>query len=160
MSEQPCASCAVRSNAVLCRDEGEQLVPGDTVGSRSPIPPAVGRLDGWLEGLPGQLCLLLPLNLQIIEELQKHHPGQVWDSARRELQQIQADLQRLNQDQDRIRKNLNNTPKEADVYKTYLKKLSDQEKEIDILTAKQKQLMTDEFAARKSFEDFLANLSD
>ena len=39
------------------------------------------------------------------------------------------------------------TPKEADVYATYLKKLSDQEKEIDALTAKQKKLMTDEFTA-------------
>ena len=57
----------------------------------------------------------------------------------------QADLQRLNQDQDRIRKNLRETPKEAEVYQTYLKKLSDQEKEIDTLTAKQKKLMADEF---------------
>ena len=57
-----------------------------------------------------------------------------WDAARRELQQVVADLQRLNADQDRIRKNLRETPKEAEVYKTYLKKLSDQEKEIDALT--------------------------
>ena len=57
-----------------------------------------------------------------------------------------ADLQRLNQDQDRIRKNLRETPKEAEVYETYLKKLSDQEKEIDALTAKQKKLMADEFS--------------
>lgn len=83
-----------------------------------------------------------------------------WDAARRELQQVQADLQRLNQDQDRIRKNLANTPKEAEVYETYLKKLSDQEKEIDALTAKQKKLMTEEFASRKAFEDYLANLTD
>jgi hypothetical protein len=83
-----------------------------------------------------------------------------WDTALRELQQVQADLTRLNADQDRIRKNLANTPKEADVYQTYLKKLSDQEKEIDALTARQKKLMGDEFAARKTFEDYLANLSD
>ena len=84
----------------------------------------------------------------------------VWDGQRRELQQVQADLTRLNADQDRIRKNLATTPKEADVYKTYLQKLSDQEKEIDTLTARQKKLMGDEFAARKAFEDYLANLSD
>ena len=52
------------------------------------------------------------------------------------------------------------TPPQADVYKTYLTKLSDQEKEIDALTAKQKKLMADEFAAKKAYEDFLANLSD
>jgi len=83
-----------------------------------------------------------------------------WDHERRELAQVVADLNRLNQDQDRIRKNLANTPKEAEVYQTYLKKLSDQEKEIDGLTAKQKKLMGAEFAVRKLFENYLANLSD
>ncbi|MFO0804908.1 MAG: DUF4139 domain-containing protein [Gemmataceae bacterium] len=83
-----------------------------------------------------------------------------WDNSRRELNQIVADLQRLSADQDRIRKNLANTPKEAEVYQTYLKKLSDQEKEIDGLTTKQKKLMNDEFAAKKGYEDYLANLSD
>jgi hypothetical protein len=83
-----------------------------------------------------------------------------WDSVRRELQQVVADLQRLNVDQDRIRKNLRETPKEADVYATYLKKLSDQEKEIDALTAKQKKLMDDEFKARKKYEDFLRDITD
>jgi hypothetical protein len=83
-----------------------------------------------------------------------------WDSARRELAQVQADLQRLNQDQDRIRKNLRETPPEAEVYKTYLKKLSDQEKEIDSLTARQKKLMTEEFETRKAYDSFLANISD
>jgi K+/H+ antiporter YhaU regulatory subunit KhtT len=83
-----------------------------------------------------------------------------WDTQVRELQQIVADLKRLNDDQDRIRKNLRETPKEAEVYTVYLKKLSDQEKEIDGLTAKQKKLMGEEFAARKKFEDYLANISD
>jgi hypothetical protein len=83
-----------------------------------------------------------------------------WDTARRELAQVVADLQRLNVDQDRIRKNLRETPKEAEVYATYLKKLSDQEKEIDALTGKQKKLMDDEFNTRKKYDDFLANISD
>jgi hypothetical protein len=85
---------------------------------------------------------------------------ETWDFARRELAQVNADLQRLNQDQDRIRKNLRETPKEAEVYGTYLKKLSDQEKEIDTLTAKQKKLMDDEFKSRKAYDDYLANISD
>src|SRR5262249_25146067 len=83
-----------------------------------------------------------------------------WDVARRELAQVVADLQRLNADQDRIRKNLRETPKEAEVYATYLKKLSDQEKEIDTLTAKQKKLMDEEFQAKKKYEDYLAGISD
>ncbi|WP_439620646.1 DUF4139 domain-containing protein [Gemmata sp.] len=85
---------------------------------------------------------------------------ETWDLARRELAQVVSDLARLNLDQERIRKNLRETPKEAEVYATYLKKLSDQEKEIDALTAKQKSLMTGEFAARKKYDDFLANISD
>ena len=65
----------------------------------------------------------------------------------------------MNADQDRIRKNLASTPREAEVYQVYLKKLSDQEKEIDALTDRQKRLMADEFAARKAYEDYLAGLT-
>jgi hypothetical protein len=83
-----------------------------------------------------------------------------WDVVRRELAQVVADLNRLNLDQDRIRKNLRETPKEAEVYQTYLKKLADQEKEIDKLTDQQKKLMTDEFKARRKYEDYLSNISD
>jgi hypothetical protein len=83
-----------------------------------------------------------------------------WDDAKREQNQLAADMNVLRADQDRIRKNLRETPKEAEVYATYLKKLSDQEKEIDRLTETEKKLMSEEFAARKKYEDYLANLSD
>jgi len=46
------------------------------------------------------------------------------------------------------------------VYQTYLARLATQEREIDGLTARERQLMAAEFAARRTFEDFLANLSD
>ena len=62
--------------------------------------------------------------------------------------------------QDRIRKNLRETPEKAEVYAKYLTKLSDQEKELDALTDKQKRLMADEFAARKAFDDHLGGLTD
>lgn len=83
-----------------------------------------------------------------------------WNESQRESNQVTADLALLNTDQDRIRKNLRETPKEAEVYQTYLKKLSDQEKVIDALTEKLKKLVTEEFNARKRYEDYLANLSD
>ena len=83
-----------------------------------------------------------------------------WDDAARELRQVVADLQRLTQDQDRIRRNLRETPKEADVYATYLKKLSAQEKEIDALTTKQKKLMDEEFAAQKKYENYLVTIGE
>ncbi|MDB5306858.1 MAG: hypothetical protein JWO38_1060, partial [Gemmataceae bacterium] len=123
------------------------------------------RADVALSNNPdGQIRFVLSLNeaspalKEKLKEALQMKAG--WDTALRELQQIQADLNRLSGDQDRIRKNLANTPKEAEVYQVYLKKLSDQEKEIDALTARQKKLMGDEFAARKRFDDYLANLSD
>ena len=84
----------------------------------------------------------------------------IWDGIQRELSQVVAELKLLNDDHDRIRKNLRETPKEAEVYRTYLKKLSDQEKEIDTLITKQKNLMTEHFSALKKYEDYLANISD
>jgi len=81
-----------------------------------------------------------------------------WDVLRRELQQVRADTARIAQDQERIRKNLRETPKEAEVYATYLEKLSAQEKELDALMTKEKKIMADEFKAKKSYEDFLYNI--
>ncbi|HYH68488.1 MAG TPA: DUF4139 domain-containing protein [Urbifossiella sp.] len=83
-----------------------------------------------------------------------------WDGQLRELTQVKADLARLATDQDRIRKNLAATPREAEVYQTYLARLATQEREIDGLTARERTLMAAEFAARRSFEDFLVNLTD
>jgi hypothetical protein len=97
------------------------------------------------------------LKAKLTEALKVKH---VWDESRRELQQIGADIQRIAADQDRIRKNLRETPKEAEVYQDYLKKLSAQEKEMDKLTEKQKALMAQEHEARKSFDAFLTNLND
>jgi hypothetical protein len=83
-----------------------------------------------------------------------------WDAARRELSQVAADLQRIALDQDRIRRNLRETPKEAPVYKEYLDTLGDQEKEIKSLTKLQKELMATEFAKKKTYEDFLYSIND
>ena len=83
-----------------------------------------------------------------------------WDGQLRDLTQVKADLARLATDQDRIRKNLAATPREAEVYQTYLARLATQEREIDGLTTRERALMAAEFMARKAFEDFLANLTD
>jgi len=83
-----------------------------------------------------------------------------WDGQLRELTQVKANLARLGTDQDRIRRNLGATPRESEVYKTYLDRLATQEREIDGFTTQEKNLMAAEFTSRKSFEDFLANLTD
>jgi len=97
------------------------------------------------------------LKAKLADALKVKH---TWDAVRHELQQVSADIQRITADQDRIRKNLRETPKEAEVYQDYLKKLSAQEKEMDKLTEKQKSLMAQEFETRKSFDNFLVNLND
>ncbi|HEY1186498.1 MAG TPA: DUF4139 domain-containing protein, partial [Gemmata sp.] len=114
-------------------------------------------------GAEGQIRYFLSLS-EATPELKKRLEEALaikggWDTAVRELHQVQEELRRLTIDQDRIRKNLRETPKEAEVYATYLKKLSDQEKEIDALTAKEKQHTAAEFSARKKYEDYLANIS-
>jgi len=83
-----------------------------------------------------------------------------WDGQLRDLTQVKADLARVAADQDRIRKNLAATPREAEVFQTYLTRLATQEREIDGLTGRERTLMAAEFTARKVFEDFLANLTD
>jgi len=83
-----------------------------------------------------------------------------WDGQLRELTQVKADLARVGADQDRIRKNLAATPREAEVFQTYLTRLATQEREIDGLTARERTLMAAEFTARRGFEDFLVNLTD
>jgi hypothetical protein len=83
-----------------------------------------------------------------------------WDGQARELAEVKANIARIGTDQDRIRKNLAATPREAEVYQTYLQRLAAQERELDGLTAREKTVMAAEFAARRQFEDFLANLSD
>ncbi|HYH66989.1 MAG TPA: DUF4139 domain-containing protein, partial [Urbifossiella sp.] len=83
-----------------------------------------------------------------------------WDGQTRDLTQVKADLARVGADQDRIRKNLAATPREAEVFQTYLARLATQEREIDGLTARERTLMAAEFTARKAFEDYLVNLTD
>src|SRR5262245_24982594 len=61
-------------------DEPQQFIAGNAVGLGGPIAPAVGRLDSGLELLSCKLRLLLPLDLQIVEELQEHNPGEKWQT--------------------------------------------------------------------------------
>ncbi|VTR97689.1 DUF4139 domain-containing protein [Tuwongella immobilis] len=81
------------------------------------------------------------------------------DNAKRELQKVEADIQRITQDQNRLRQNLREVPQASEAYKRYLKKFDDQEKEMDGLTTQQKELQNSEFQARVAYETFLANLT-
>ncbi|HKB36312.1 MAG TPA: DUF4139 domain-containing protein, partial [Gemmataceae bacterium] len=79
--------------------------------------------------------------------------------TQRELQQLERQLKVITDDQDRLRKNLREMPKEAAAYQRYLKKFDDQETEIEKLQKQVKDLQDEEHARRKDYETFLANLS-
>src|SRR5262249_4485718 len=77
--------------------------------------------------------------------------------TQRELQQVERQLKVITDDQDRLRKNLREMPKEAAAYQRYLKQLDDQETEIEKLQKQVKDLQDEEHARRKDYEAFLAN---
>ena len=81
-----------------------------------------------------------------------------WQSLQQQLSTVQAKLNEITQDQNRIRQNLEQTPKEAEVYKTYLEKLSAQEKEIEALRDEQKKLIDDVAAAKQKYDEYLIGI--
>jgi hypothetical protein len=68
-------------------------------------------------------------------------------------------VQVITADQARLRQNLREMPREAEAYKTYLRKFDEQEKEMDTLHAKLKTLHAQEEQEKKAYDDFLANLT-
>ena len=82
-----------------------------------------------------------------------------WDALRHEIDTANRRIQTITADQKRVRDNLRETPKESPLFQRYLKTLEEQEKEMDDLQARLKKLQGDEATAKKSYDDFLANLS-
>ena len=83
-----------------------------------------------------------------------------WDDVLREINKVNVRIQTITQDQNRIRQNLREVPKESEAYKRYLDKFDVQEKEMDSLHAQLKQLQEQEYVKRVTFETYLSNLSD
>ncbi len=82
-----------------------------------------------------------------------------WDNSRRELENINRRIQTITQDQNRIRQNLREVPKESKAYKTYLTKFDEQETEMTSLHEKLKEMQKQEEVSRKRYEEFLSNLT-
>jgi hypothetical protein len=82
-----------------------------------------------------------------------------WDGLRHEIDTANRRIQTITTDQKRVRDNLRETPKESPLFQRYLKTLEEQEKEMDDLQAKLKKLHGDEAATKKSYDEYLANLS-
>jgi hypothetical protein len=82
-----------------------------------------------------------------------------WDDVRGEITKINARIQTISQDQNRIRQNLREVPKESEAYKRYLEKFDVQEKEMDSLHAKLKDFQEQEHKTRVAYENFLSNIT-
>jgi hypothetical protein len=82
-----------------------------------------------------------------------------WDDVRNEITKVNVRIQTITNDQNRIRQNLREVPKESEAYKRYLTKFDDQEKEMDSLHSKLKDLQEQEHKSRTAFENFLANIT-
>ena len=63
-------------------------------------------------------------------------------------------LKEIAEDQDRIRKNIEKAPKESDAFKRYLKKLDDQETEIEKRQARLKELKLEKAKQEKALKDY------
>ena len=83
-----------------------------------------------------------------------------WDDSRREINNVNVRIQTITTDQNRVRQNLREVPKDSEAYTRYLKKFDDQEKEMDTLHAKLKTFQEQENATRIAYETFLRNISD
>jgi hypothetical protein len=81
------------------------------------------------------------------------------EATRRDIAQAERQLKAILDDQARLRANLERVPPGSEAYKRYLKKFDDQEIEIEKLQDAIKKLQATEFGQRKSYEDYLANLS-
>ena len=82
-----------------------------------------------------------------------------WDASRQEIADVGVRIATIERDQDRVRKNLKETPKEAPVFTEYLTKLGDQEKEMNTLSARLKLLQAGEVTTKRTYEQFLYALN-
>ena len=82
-----------------------------------------------------------------------------WDGVRREIEKVNQRIQTITADQNRIRQNLREVPKESEAYKRYLTKFDEQEKEMDDLHAKLKELQENEHKTRVAYDNYLSNMT-
>ncbi|MEN6459622.1 MAG: hypothetical protein ABFC63_11915 [Thermoguttaceae bacterium] len=73
-------------------------------------------------------------------------------------QQVEQQLNQIGEDQARIRQNMAELDRQSDVYKSYVKKFSDQEGQLDKLRGQIVELTAQEAAQRKSLDEYLMGL--
>jgi hypothetical protein len=83
-----------------------------------------------------------------------------WDNTRRDIATLQVRINTITKDQERLRQNLREFPKDSDIYKEYLAKFTKQEKEMTELDVKLADLQKKEHNDKVAYETFLSNISD
>ncbi len=82
-----------------------------------------------------------------------------WDDVRREIAKVNQRIATITADQNRIRQNFREVPKESEAYKRYLTKFDEQEKEMDDLHARLKDLQERDHKSQVDYEGFLRNIT-
>lgn len=130
-----------------------------TVIEERPITSSVS-LTNSPDNLIRQLINMKEVSQELKAKLQESMKVKAtWDTIRLDIQAAGQRVQTITVDQKRLRDNLRETPKESPLFQRYLKTLEDQEKEMEELQTKLKKLQGDEAAARKAYDNFLANLT-
>jgi len=73
-------------------------------------------------------------------------------------QELERRIQTIGEDQSRIRQNMAQLDHASDIYKTYVKKFSDQEQEIEKLRGQIQELTGQENDLHKKLDDYLMGL--
>jgi hypothetical protein len=81
------------------------------------------------------------------------------DAVVRERQEFERQIAVIGQEQERIRGNMAQTPKESELFRRYLTKFTEQEDNIDALRAKVTASIEQEQKLRKSLDDYLTGLT-
>jgi hypothetical protein len=72
---------------------------------------------------------------------------------------LQDQVKSIDNDQDRIRQNMNSLPRDSDLYKSYMAKLASQETQLENLRQQIAKLQDAESAANKALSDYVQNLN-
>jgi hypothetical protein len=80
------------------------------------------------------------------------------DQLAQQRQQLEAQLKQIDSDQARIRQNMAQLDRTSDLYKSYVKKLSDQESQVESLQNQVQQLQQKQNELQQALDQYLANL--
>jgi hypothetical protein len=137
---------AVKSGALATLDVAEESTNAETV-------PLINASRSGLDYF-ANLTEAKPAVRDVFKQLIALRDG--IDAAQKSLADEQAALKEIADDQERIRKNIERTPKESDAFKRYVKKFDEQETEIEKRQARVRELRQEAVKKEAALRDFAA----